>query len=494
MKIVLWGVLFIAFVALGLSGIVWVTSLPTFNLVKATLILIPAISFMLYLSVNKDPLKLCFFMAILLLPILGVIVPPVRLQLTMFDFFGLMAVGLLLIAVAKKGKGIDLFPIRYLWIPIVFVIPSFLLSIDYGTSAIQFLRMLEIYAIFIAGYYYLQLPESFQKYHLILACVLLVVSLFVVLQKVAGINLMIYQERGAVSAGNMMIQQGSGLFQDPQKAGQFIAVLLAYFSILIARKAVIGKWLKRIVYIAIILSVFGLLLTVSRLAIATGFAVILGAFFFLSKAGIFYRFFLGSVAIAAVILIVALGSRDFIRFVVPAEVAQRFELAESSGKGRFEIWEDTFHIFMDNPVVGIGPGSYQEYLIQSDSAWKRYRDMGGVVPIQPESGYLKVLYEIGVVGFLGFLYFFIAAITDVVRQLRFAKTKEVASYAWAALGGVVIYITTFVTLFTPSDPRNAILPLLLLLALKTKVKQQKLTEDNEKREGDQSEMIARTAG
>jgi len=487
MKSFLLLIVYFACIALGISGIVWVASLTTFSLTKAILLSVLVIGFIFYISLHQNPLKFSFYLVLIILPILGAVVPPARLQFTVFDLIGFMIFIILIFSVAKKGKQIDLFPFKFLWIPILFVVPSVALSTEHVSSSIQLLRLFEIYALFIAGYYFLQQPNAMSKFHVILASGLLVVSLFVILQKVLGFNLMLYQERGEVSAGGVLIRQGSGLFQDPQKAGQFIAVLFAYFSILHVRKALIGKWLKRIVYAALIISAFALLLTVSRLAIASGFAVVVAAFFFLSKINLFSRFLLGSVSIMLLILMIVMGSKNFIRMIVPSEVAIRFELAESSGQGRYEIWKNTFHVFTDNPVVGIGLGSYRGYLIRSDPVWKRYSDMGGVVPIQPESGYLKVLYEVGIIGAFGFLYFLFIGVGGVVREIMRSKSKEVVSVSWAVLGGLTIYMATFTTLFTPSDPRNAVLPILLILAARvitkidsnasSKTKQLKLNDE-----------------
>lgn len=445
-------------------AIVWGSELTTFSLFKLLVFFVPSLIYMFVLFGHRDPLSFEFSTILIALPVLGIIMPPVRFQISLFDFLSLV---IFLMLVAKKmqtGRRIELFPVRYVWLPILLFIPSVVTAIAPFNSVIEMARFLGTYAVFVIGYYYLQQPGWLDRFHRLLALSLLVVSFFVVLQKVTGINLMIYQERGVVAAGDFMIKQGSGLFQDPQKAGQFIAVFMSYFTILWSRKSLTGKWLNNIALLAIIMSIPALLLTVSRLAMASGFGVAFFGFFFLNKSNLYGRLIVSSLLVVLVVAFLGFGSQ-IIEKAMPREVVKRFELTKSSAEGRYIVWQDSWIIFTEYPITGIGIGNYQEYWLRKNPALRRYENVGDLIPNQPESGYLKVLYEGGLVGLLAGLYFVMGIVRNSVRTLRSGKTEETKSIAWAVLGGMIAFLVTYTTLFTSSDPRNALIPLLLIMAL-----------------------------
>ena len=96
---------------------------------------------------------------------------------------------------------------------------------------------------------------------------------------------------------------------------------------------------------------------------------------------------------------------------------------------------------------------------------RRIHDKGGYVPGQPESGYLTILYEMGLLGALGFVLVLISTVGHIVRNLVVGDNFHFRSYTWAVVAGSTVYFLCFLTLFTPSDARNAILPVILLAVL-----------------------------
>lgn len=446
-------------------GIFLITDLPTFSIWRWLVFFVPLLIYITVILTHRDSLTFVLVSTFAALPLLGIIMPPARLQIFIFDIF---SSALFLILIARKMQSrdkIDLFPVRYVWIPILFFIPSLLTAISLRNSFIEILRFLRFYIVFVTAYHYLQKPGWINKFHLLIALGLAITAFSVILQKITGVSFMLYQERGLVDAGGSMIKQGTGFFQDPQKAGQFMAVFLTYFTILWSKKALHGKWLKRIALLAIVLSIPALLITVSRLAIASGLAASAIGFFLLNKSSLQGRFFVISILLVLLSAFKILGNGRLIEKILPVEVVKRFETAETSYEGRFQIWKDSWHIFKVNPVTGIGPGNYQEYWMQKYPYLRKTKEAGGYVPDQPENGYLKILYEGGLLGSIGALYFLSGFIRTVVRNLNRKKDEIVRSNAWASLIGLAVFLATFTTLFTISDPRNALIPLILLMVL-----------------------------
>jgi tetratricopeptide (TPR) repeat protein len=79
-------------------------------------------------------------------------------------------------------------------------------------------------------------------------------------------------------------------------------------------------------------------------------------------------------------------------FRVPRVEAQELEqrLFSFSGSYRPELWEAAWDQYRDNPVLGSGPGTYEEY-------WNRNRSFSHFVT-DAHSLYLEMLAELGVVG------------------------------------------------------------------------------------------------
>jgi O-antigen ligase len=147
---------------------------------------------------------------------------------------------------------------------------------------------------------------------------------------------------------------------------------------------------------------------------------------------------------------------------------ERFLRIGEELESRWLIWFDTWDMFADQPLTGIGPGGFRSYLLETRPGVFNYYGIGtatGVpyIPDQPESGYLKILYEGGLLGSLAAL---LVAGDGVRRALAVIGDRAASAAARteciAALAALATFGLTFVTLFTVSDPRlGALLALLL---------------------------------
>jgi O-antigen ligase len=177
--------------------------------------------------------------------------------------------------------------------------------------------------------------------------------------------------------------------------------------------------------------------------------------------------FLGSVIVAA--MVVALTPMDTWLNIVPAAVLARFLDSRMEFEYRLEIWFDTWNMFADHPLTGIGLGSFKPYLVETQPTVFNYYGIGtaeGVqyIPTQPESGYLTILYEGGIAGSIAALLVagdaFRRASAVVAGSNADARTEAIA-----ALAGLITFGATFVTLFTPSDTRIAAIFAFLLAVI-----------------------------
>jgi len=146
---------------------------------------------------------------------------------------------------------------------------------------------------------------------------------------------------------------------------------------------------------------------------------------------------------------------------LPVKVVERFLDAQTEFQDRLNIWFDTWDMFANHPLFGIGPGSFQPYLAETRPTVTYFYGIGeaeGVpyVPYQPESGYLKILYEGGIVGSAAALL----VICDALRRVAmvtFGRNADphARTECIAALAGLIAFAVTFVTLFNLGDGRIA---------------------------------------
>ena len=109
--------------------------------------------------------------------------------------------------------------------------------------------------------------------------------------------------------------------------------------------------------------------------------------------------------------------------------------ADTIRAGRAGIWEDTWHLFEQHPLVGVGLGGYW-IAIRSTHAGS-----GELVPRQAHNDYLELLASAGVVGALLFLTFLVLFVRHARGRLREGTpfTRAAALGALAGLFGVAVH-------------------------------------------------------
>lgn len=272
---------------------------------------------------------------------------------------------------------------------------------------------------------------------------------FLTMQLIFGLSVALYKLNLNASAYDSIIRYPS-YFEDPQKYGQFLA--MSSFIFLIENPA---KKINNLISPALFfLVIFALFLTGVRAAF-TGLCVgMIILFVFGDK-----KYKLLGIACTAIVIVTAIFfSNHFAIFNRGADV-------NDTASVRYAYWAGAFKIFIQNPLLGIGIGNYQNYvsLHAQDQFWLffgtyEYMD-------HPESGYLKLLVEFGILGFILLLLLIFLPIINAFRVIInpfFVNEKKILLFVSASL---ICWLVAFVTVYSFSDLRIGIFVVTLISIL-----------------------------
>jgi O-antigen ligase len=431
-------------------------------------------------ATRKEPLRFVYLALIVAFPIASALVPPGRIGLTVFD------VTMIVLTIALIGRNIvsspadrqPLLPTRSLLIVWALCVPCVVLSQFPARSVPVFVLMFSLYAFFLLCLVELRRERGLERLVLLLSGVLVVMAAGVLVDYVWHVNLSL---RGSnlnqlTYAGGIEIYRAAGFFQDPQRCGAFFSVLITFLLVLAVRGRFVQPALRGAVWLAIVAGLAALVLTISRSAILSCLLISAAALFIFNAWS--WRV---KAAIAATLLVIATltaqTSLDPLLGMLPETAKSRFRQIPEEFENRLAIWFDTWDMFADHPVTGIGLGTFRLYLLRTRPGVWNYYDIGveagaAYVPDQPESGYLKILYEGGLVGSAAAL---LLAGDAVRRALGVAArtTGDARTESIAALAGLATFGVTFTTLFTVNDPRvGALLAFLLAVIWSRSIKRE----------------------
>jgi O-antigen ligase len=423
---------------------------------------------------RKEPLRFGFLALIACFPVASALVPPGRFGITVFD--GVM----ILLAVGFFGRkmllsttaGVPTFPTRSLLIAWLLFFPCVALSQFPLVSLLHFTLVLALYAFFLLALEELRRPGGFERLVVLFSVVLLLMAVGLFVDHFLRVNLSL---RGSnlnqlSYSGGIEIWRAGGFFQDPQQAGTFLACLSTFLLVLSIRGRFRGMKMRFLVWSAIPVGLAALTTTVSRGAIAACVLISGMALFAFNgwKTPVKLILMAGTLSAAAAITVMPAA---ILSDLLPSALHERFLHWRTELDVRFLIWFDTWDMFANYPLTGIGPGSFSHYLLETRPTVFNFYDIGtaeGVtyIPVQPENGYLKILYEGGLAGSLAAL----VVGGDAVRRAlgvaaRGKSDPHVRTEAIAALAALATFAATFVTLFTLSEPRVAALFMFLLAVI-----------------------------
>jgi O-antigen ligase len=416
---------------------------------------------------RREPVRFIFLALIVGLPVTSIEVPPGRLEITVFDaVMTLLAIGVVWgrVAGAQPARG-PIFPTGSLMLAWLLAVPCVVFSQFPVVSLKMFVLTFALYAFCLLVLDELKREGGFERLVGLLSVVLIVMAVGCFVERLLHVNLSL---RGvnlnqlSYAESGFEIYRAGGFFQDPQKAAAYIAAMIAFLLVLSVRGRFRGTKLAPLAWIAIALGLAALMTTVSRAAILACLCLSAVALFVFNKWSAAVKLLVGAGAVAAAVAM-ALTPVETWMSIFPTSVAERFRYAQEEFLYRTTIWLDTWHMFADHPLTGIGFGSFREYLKLTQPTVFNYYGLGeaaGVsyIPDNPESGYFKILYEGGIIGSLAILIIVFDALR---RGLAIIAGRNATPHARTEVlaAGVALLVSglTFVTLFTIADQRVAAL-------------------------------------
>jgi O-antigen ligase len=410
---------------------------------------------------RTEPLRFMFLVLLAVLPFSNILLPPGRLNITVFDAATLvLTCGLLVHKAFARETDSPLFPARSLWLCFILLIPSVIFA-WYPLKAAQ--ALLLIFAAYVFFWFVLQelrRPGGMERLIALLCLSVILVSGGLFIDHWFQINLSM---RGSnpnqlTLSGGQYIWRAGGFFQDPQKAGAFLASLLMFLLVLGVRGRCRTAGLRLLLLGALALGLAAMFLTVSRAAILSFLIVAAVALLAMNR----WPSVLKAAGILALVLIAVtlVTVPDFWMGLLPGNMAERVAQSQVELAYRMEIWSNTWEMFEGQPVTGIGMGGFQQYLIDTRPGTTDYfgtYEYTGMtyIPDQPESGYLKILYETGILGSLAVLVLIGATLRRAIRALVDGGVGEAdrRTEVVAVLASLAVFAGTYATLFTTGDPR-----------------------------------------
>lgn len=422
---------------------------------------------------RPEPLRFLFLALIAVLPLANFTVPPGRLRLTAFDVATVaLALGFVLRKMfAPPGPDTQLFPTRSLALIWLLLLPCAMFALYPFQSTFVLALMFGAYVFFLFTLQELRRPGGLELLVGLLCAAVLVVVAGICIDHFLHVNLSFGSgnpNQVSLTADAVSIWRAGGFFQDPQKAGGFLAASLGFLLVLGIRGRFRGTWLQALLWVALLGGVPALLMTVSRAAMLSFVVVSSMALVLLSNWPAMIRVVgIGAMVVLATILFL---SPDLLVSLLPDQIAARMADQQSDWEFRKSIWFDTWDMFANQPLTGIGFGAFQHYLLDTRPMVFNYYGIGEgtgtiYVPDQPESGYFKIFYETGILGSLAALLLIVETLRRAgVGMLRHKAHPHARSEIAASLAGLIAMSFTFAAQFTLGDARMLML-LLIMMAM-----------------------------
>lgn len=407
----------------------------------ATVVFISFLYVMIFMKGNRNEHFIQFILIIY--PFLSIDLFPAYFSLRLFDFITLI----FYILFYKKTVNIESYPkiiqaIKYLLLLIlassIFRIiiqgewsKSLAISIIQILSLVLFTKIL--FQILIFNSQYISKVQNLFSYLVIFSL------LFLVMQFVFGTTFTISKSPNINVEGGIAIRYPS-FFQDPQKYGQFLAaasyfILLQYFSSILENRRII----------LFILASVALLYTGARAPMIGWIISFLLFLIFIPvrKKYLFLPFLFIS-------LFAVYQYADNIPIFNRASMDDSYSF-------RNDIWHVAISIFQDYPLSGIGYGNYSNFVeyFHPDQFWIADNDI--TYFDHPESGYLKLLVEFGLLGFLPLIV--IVCLLFYSGFLQYYFKQNILS---ALLGlSFLTWVVGFTTVYSLGDIRICVLMVII---------------------------------
>jgi len=332
--------------------------------------------------------------------------------------------------VKRIGEKIAGDPLLFLLI-ILWLVRSF--SLVFSKNIIASLSLLAFYSSMVGLYLLLRRYWNFALYQLHFLTVT-VVGLFGVLEVLWALQKTAFP--GVLLGGNYL--RVPATFYDANHLPAYLLTILPFLLVLIWQTK--GFFKKFILSGLLGLLTLLLLSTFSRSGMV-GFGAAFGIFFLLLLTFRYYRKVLAMAAVGGVVLIVAIFTSQT-QYSLFKRMGSVLNPAEKSTTAHETLLRGEWELFLDNPILGVGYGSFSEAFRDSD--WGRahlYVDPTGDIRLPAHSIWLETLCETGILGFVPYFLIMFLSLLTLSKALRKARNKTARLYL-SALGSGLVGIMT----------------------------------------------------
>lgn len=342
----------------------------------------------------------------------------------------------------------------YFFITTLFIVIMLLGGLASEFPDTIYLRLFKAIPIFIFSRFFItecfKDPSFYFKAIKALKFTYITAIIFLVLQIIFGLDFTMYPHL----AGNTIdyeynVVRYPSYYFDSQGSGQYFA--MGSFLFLYREKGESVK-IMRLNYVIFLLGMLCLYLAGSRSAFG-GFAIALAFVFIIASKE--YRIF-GTILLVFGILVFSVVSLNIGLFKRANNLSEDY-------KFRHSIWAKAYEISTDHPYLGIGYGNYQDYTMKH--VQDQYLEVEGGQLLyfdQPENGYLKILVELGFVGFGIFILFIIVPLfTGLILFIKNIVDNRIIFLS----ASIISWLVAFNTVHSFNDTRLLIMVTSLIVLI-----------------------------
>lgn len=230
--------------------------------------------------------------------------------------------------------------------------------------------------------------------------------------------------------------------------------LMVCLNELLAKKKKIGmKWRgNKLLYIATILILYGLILSSKRAPLIASFLAIVFTYIFSSKRNISKK-----IITLIFLCIILFFIYEFLLPYIPglSTIADKFESTkENDGgvlQGREVLWAVAYDMIASAPIFGHGFGSYSYITEQMQ-----------MFTTSTHNYYLQIFAELGIIGLILYISVFLFAIQLTIKQLRkMILNNDIVSSSDILIMKISLSIQVFVVLYNMSASAMMYYPILI---------------------------------
>jgi O-antigen ligase len=407
---------------------------------KAIAVVVLAVFFVLMFMGKKNRNTLYIGFVLVAFPFMGIDLMPSIFSFRIFDFILLF----FLLFFYQKRQKLDsyrrtnpIFFLSFLSLIAIFLLNAFLgseLNSTFYGSALQLITVAIFTKIVFDEFVYDE--DIVYKVLPWLRLMLVFSFLFLMTQFWFGTSFT-FSKSPNINVDGGIVTRYPSYFQDPQKYAQFLAALS--FPLLLSDRN--GNTISFQGICLFALAFIALLYTGGRAALLGWVIGVIFLLVFMSK-----RFRLVLSVLLMAMLYTCFVFQDRIPILKRASVTDSYAF-------RNEIWLDAYKIFLNYPVTGIGFGEYSSFVAihNPDQYW--IADNEVTYFDHPESGYLKLLVEFGLVGFIPLV---ILMIYPIIMGFQYHyKHRNTLSLMFSI--SLITWMIGFATVYSLGDIRIVIL-------------------------------------